>query len=322
MVGGRVVILVLLLVAASTALPATPRTQALSLSATPFLAKKMPVDLRGRSSGARRGQLVELRGGDGGADAGVDKPVDVAALVHATHQVEEPKWQPSPASERHDTVNLFVLFFLGAGALAGMILNKAWLHTGLTYAGFIYILLDSLWMVLQPSIVKSPGMVVGHHIATLMVLADPLSEPRHRVYTSACLLVEINTLLLLLRRRLSYHAWVEWPFIITWIALRNIWYPMLMLYFFLCVAPTIVTPLLPASLTWVAEMRNNLEGGDPTPMLKICMLSWTAVCLFQFRWTVQLFGAHPWIWGKKSGSGAGGPPSPPNSVKSAQKNFL
>ncbi|KAJ1487914.1 hypothetical protein T484DRAFT_1888293 [Baffinella frigidus] len=258
MVGGRVVILVLLLVAASTALPATPRTQALSLSATPFLAKKMPVDLRGRSSGARRGQLVELRGGDGGADAGVDKPVDVAALVHATHQVEEPKWQPSPASERHDTVNLFVLcflgasvssrvssvtasshdtvnlfvlcflgavntchvhdtvnlfvlFFLGAGALAGMILNKAWLHTGLTYAGFIYILLDSLWMVLQPSIVKSPGMVVGHHIATLMVvghhiatlmvLADPLSEPRHRVYTSACLLVEINTLLLLLRRR-------------------------------------------------------------------------------------------------------------------------
>jgi hypothetical protein len=26
--------------------------------------------------------------------------------------------------------------------------------------------------------------VVGHHIATLAVLADPLLEPRHRVYTS------------------------------------------------------------------------------------------------------------------------------------------
>ena len=33
--------------------------------------------------------------------------------------------------------------------------------------------------------------VVGHHLATLLVLADPLLEPRHRVYTSGAYLGSI-----------------------------------------------------------------------------------------------------------------------------------
>lgn len=28
-------------------------------------------------------------------------------------------------------------------------------------------------------------------------------------------------------------------------------------------------------------------------MLAACMLSWTAVCAFQFKWTIQLFGMLP-----------------------------
>ncbi|EKX33237.1 hypothetical protein GUITHDRAFT_43147, partial [Guillardia theta CCMP2712] len=189
------------------------------------------------------------------------------------------------ASDLHDNVNLIALFLLGGGAIAALALQDRNMHDLLTVSGFVYILLDSVWIFSQPKIVKSPGMVGSHHIATLLVLLDPLLQPKHRVYTSACLLVEINTLLLLLRRRVSYSAIVEVPFILTWVLLRNIWYPLLMFYFFLCFSPSTFIPLLPSSLSWVIEMRTKIELRNPVPMMGVSLLSWAMVCIFQFYWT-------------------------------------
>ena len=178
-------------------------------------------------------------------------------------------WQPSPSSDLHDDVNLVTLFILGFGAVAALALDKPQhpIHSLLTYSGFVYILLDSIWICSMPKIVKSPGMVGAHHFATLLVLLDPLLTPTHRVYTSACLLVEINTLLLLLRRKLSYAYVVEAPFIITWVLLRNIWYPLLLGYFMLCFKPDYFAPLLPASLQWLVHFRQQLEAPAPAPMM-------------------------------------------------------
>ena len=105
--GGRtVVVLLLSLAAVLTALPSPHRVQALSLSATPSLARpSAPVELRGRSTGARRGKLptsmgMRLRGGDGGAETGADKPIDAATHVQTTPKEEKPTWEPSLGSER------------------------------------------------------------------------------------------------------------------------------------------------------------------------------------------------------------------------------
>jgi hypothetical protein len=134
-------------------------------------------------------------------------------------------WQPSEASDLHDNVNLGALVGLGGGAVYALATGDDEVHRLLTVAGFAYILLDSLWLYAIPSIVKSPGTVLAHHIATLLVLLDPLLQPKHAMYTSACLLVEINTFLLLLRRKLHYSIFVELPFVATWVMLRNVGAP-------------------------------------------------------------------------------------------------
>jgi hypothetical protein len=230
-----------------------------------------------------RGRFGRRKGGGGNkppevaasSSQGVDlgcattsrRAADPIVSIYQERRRKSISWQPSPSSDLHDDVNLVALFLLGFGAVAALAIGMPQhsIHTLLTYTGFIYILIDSLWIFSEPRIVKSPGMVGAHHIATLLVLLDPLVQPSHRVYTSACLLVEINTLLLLLRRKLSYAYVVEAPFIITWVMLRNVWYPLLLAYFVLCYSPTAIAPLLPASLQWLASFRLQLEVCPTSP---------------------------------------------------------
>ena len=127
------------------------------------------------------------------------------------------KWQPSAASELHDNVNIVVLSGLGAASIVGLFHAQDVLGFWLTRLGLAYIAFDTLWLFLHPAIVKSPSTILAHHLATLAVLLDPLLNPSHSVYTAACLIVEVNTVLLLLRRKLSYSAVVEVPFLITWL---------------------------------------------------------------------------------------------------------
>ena len=101
------------------------------------------------------------------------------------------KWAPSASSELHDNLNIVILTALGLSSIWALCVGEAFFGNLLTWIGFVYIGLDSLWLLIQPSIVKSPKMILGHHIATLLVLLDPLLQPSHSVYTSACLLVEV-----------------------------------------------------------------------------------------------------------------------------------
>lgn len=65
--------------------------------------------------------------------------------------------------------------------------------------------------------------VKGHHVATLLVLMDPLVQRQHAFYTACALLVEFNTVLLILRRRVVWGRYLEVPFALSWVALRLIW---------------------------------------------------------------------------------------------------
>lgn len=60
-------------------------------------------------------------------------------------------------------------------------------------------------------------------MATLLVLIDPLLQPQHALYTAWALLVEFNTLLLILRRRVAWGRYLEVPFALSWVALRLVW---------------------------------------------------------------------------------------------------
>ena len=64
-----------------------------------------------------------------------------------------------------------------------------------------YFVADLLWVMLIPNCVKSPNVIIQHHIATLIYLIIPYKYPTETGWLmGACLSVEINTWLLIARR--------------------------------------------------------------------------------------------------------------------------
>ena len=142
-----------------------------------------PLNSHGHSDLTDVNRALKLRGGDEAETQEESAPsVPTAGSI---------KWTPSAASELHDNLNIVILTALGFSSIWALCVGEKFFGNLLTWIGFVYIGLDSLWLLVQPSIVKSPKMILGHHIATLLVLLDPLLQPSHSVYTSACLLVEV-----------------------------------------------------------------------------------------------------------------------------------
>lgn len=63
-----------------------------------------------------------------------------------------------------------------------------------------YFVADLIWVATVPRCVKSPGVIVQHHVATLLYLTIPYRFPEEGWLMGACLSVEVNTWLLIARR--------------------------------------------------------------------------------------------------------------------------
>ncbi len=147
-------------------------------SNSPMTVPPKPNGLNGVNGLTDVHRALTLRGGDETQQESAPTP-------------EPAKWAPSASSELHDNLNIVILTALGFSSIWALCVGEQFFGNLLTWIGSVYIGLDSLWLLVQPSIVKSPKMILGHHIATLLVLLDPLLQPSHSVYTSACLLVEV-----------------------------------------------------------------------------------------------------------------------------------
>ena len=95
-----------------------------------------------------------------------------------------------------------------------------------------YVLADTLWIIIKPNCVMSNiASIIFHHIATILYMTIPWVDPQFSWHMSVCLLVEINTILLTIRRNLKKenlpHRICELLFYISWIVLRLILYPCL-----------------------------------------------------------------------------------------------
>lgn len=114
-------------------------------------------------------------------------------------------------------------------------------------ATVIYFFLDLTWVTLVPICVKSPGVIVKHHIVAMIYLSAPVYYARYRWLMGAVLSVELNTWFLICRRlvyRSSYcpsgyakvspiiTTTVSALFYITWLAIRCYFYPKLLILFF------------------------------------------------------------------------------------------
>jgi hypothetical protein len=112
-------------------------------------------------------------------------------------------------------------------------------HTAVSVLGTfaVYLIIDIIWIALVPKCVaSSPVAILIHHIACLVLLAIPFVERQFMWHLSICLLVEINTLFLTLRRNLqqstSLQVVCNAMFYISWILLRLVMLPILVVFFY------------------------------------------------------------------------------------------
>jgi hypothetical protein len=142
--------------------------------------------------------------------------------------------------------------------------NFFYLLTGRGFATFytsamVYFLLDTVFVGVFPQSVKSPVVILAHHICTSLYMLIPYHYPRYQWCMAHCMLVEVNTWLLIARRTIGGKA-VELGFYASWIALRNLYYPYLIWAFFnewrsetaisgTAWNPILITPLMQAFLT-------------------------------------------------------------------------
>lgn len=143
------------------------------------------------------------------------------------HKLVYPRsWDPVVL---HDWFNLVVIAVLNVE-------NIVYLATGQGFQVFftsamVYFLLDTLFVGVYPQSVKSPVVILSHHICTALYMLIPYSYPHYQWCMAYCMLVEINTWLLIARRTLGGKL-LEMLFYVSWVLLRNIFYPYLIWAFY------------------------------------------------------------------------------------------
>ena len=148
-----------------------------------------------------------------------------------------------------------------------------------------YFVADLIWVIQIPNCVKSPAVIVQHHIATLVYLIIPYMHPEETGWLmGACLIVEINTWLLIARRVFNKQGFGPWVidlsffsirvklisifFYVTWIGIRNILYPVIL------------------KLLWELYLENKETHS------KVCIVGLVLHCIFcvlNYKWTFDLF---------------------------------
>mmetsp|Transcript_6566 Transcript_6566/g.18317 ORF Transcript_6566/g.18317 Transcript_6566/m.18317 type:complete len:199 (-) Transcript_6566:322-918(-) len=137
----------------------------------------------------------------------------------------------------HDTVNLYVLPWIGIMALLGICGIVDGMKTTIVFT--VYILLDLAWIALQPDAVPAmPGLIIFHHIITLILLAYPLRYPRFAIYSNWDGLVELNTFFLIARRQVKeWRTVMSRLFWVTFWPTRFVIHPYLITQFWQVTAP-------------------------------------------------------------------------------------
>lgn len=154
----------------------------------------------------------------------------------------------------------------------------------------VYFLLDTIFVGVYPQSVKSPVVILSHHICTALYMLIPYSYPRYQWCMAYCMLVEINTWLLIARRTLGGRLTTA-AFYVSWVLLRNLFYPYLIWAFY---------------KEWRVETG---LAGTPWNWILVTPVCQTFLTGLNYHWTLQLVWklARPSVGSSSSGkAGSGG----------------
>jgi hypothetical protein len=177
-------------------------------------------------------------------------------------------------------------------------LKQAW--TGQYFPLFFattigYFVADLIWVIQIPHCVKSPAVIVQHHIATLVYLAIPYMYPEDTGWLmGACLIVEINTWLLIARRVFNKQGFGPWVidlslfsirvklisifFYVTWVGIRCVLYP--------CIW----------RLLWSLWYHDYKGGVIFNSRYAVALGLHSIFCCLNFKWTFDLFMSKMRAW--------------------------
>lgn len=150
-----------------------------------------------------------------------------------------------------------------------------------------YFILDILWVILLPDCVKSPGVILKHHLATVGYIFIPKLRPEHGWLMGACMIVEVNTWFLIARTALNKRgdrmfttgvtfwksirtATISGCFYLSWFVIRLVIYPYL---------------LIVITREWIKESN---RVGTPLNLIAITPVMQCVFIFLNMKWTVDL----------------------------------
>jgi len=136
------------------------------------------------------------------------------------------------AVQLHDVVNLALIPVVGVGTVLG-ILDVV--HPTLVSQAFLlYVLIDFVWLLIQPDAVPSlSSVILAHHVVTVALLYFPLKYSELAIYTCWDGLCEINTFFLIARRQFpKLKDTMDLMYWVTFIPTRTIIYPVMLYEFY------------------------------------------------------------------------------------------
>lgn len=192
------------------------------------------------------------------------------------------------ARDRHDYFNLIALPFIVASSLINYNID-VW-NLSITFHGdyfylnwsltLLYFLTDLVWVARVPICVKSPGVIVKHHIAAMFYLMGPFFWPEYQCFVGSILSVEVNTFFLIARRVVFkasspipplVQQFVSTMFYTTWIWIRCYIYPYMFVIFLFMASDRIQA----TNRYWHWEM--------------IFIVAHAVLCVLNVKWTYDLF---------------------------------
>jgi len=190
------------------------------------------------------------------------------------------------------------LFFCGipSGKATLQTLWTGQLWEAFWWTTFAYFSVDLLFVVSLPKCVRSPGVIIYHHMATILYIMVPKRHPKLCWLMGCCMVVEVNTWFLIARRSFNKRgdkpfapgvamgkslrlATVSTCFYISWFAIRIIFYPYLLTEIFIVaydhwvligtlvnlvsLTPIIQFILMCMNFKWTFDLiRSKLKGRD------------------------------------------------------------
>lgn len=147
-----------------------------------------------------------------------------------------------------------------------------------------YFVADLIWVLMVPHCVKSPGVILQHHVATLIYLIIPYRFPVDGWLMGSCLSVEVNTWLLIARRVFNKQGFGPWVlnissfsirikiisilFYVTWFSIRCFIYPIIL------------------KTLW---FKWKDSGAIFHTRYSMALFLHIIFCLLNFKWTFDLF---------------------------------